>query len=433
MLLFSVVLLITHATGADPGCGERPTFEDRKMRYSRIVGGLEAEVGEFPWQVSIQATNQHFCGGTILNSWWILTAAHCVIGELPTEELSVVLGSNDLTSPRLEIKPVSSIVYHNKFKRQSMDNDIALLMVASPIEFSSLIVPICMPPEPMPSKWHKCWVAGWGQTTSADKGSMKTDLLKVPMVIIDWNECAKTFTKLTKNMLCAGFMNESYDACQGDSGGPLVCTTEGSQKWYQVGIISWGRSCGQKNTPGIYTSLANYQPWIKNVTQAEGRPFDTEHTRSTLKHKSRDSRSSGCSELGSPRRDTESTPPSCHLELTPQQQGVPQPCRSFGGILVVFLVVPLALRPHLPSKSHRHLPFVWHLPRVGAPLSTPDDNRSRQVAAPSPAARPSSFPPWAPEKAAGRQMSAQERFPPGEEVRAHKAGLFPEEAAGALQ
>ncbi|KAG3294270.1 serine protease 55 [Ictidomys tridecemlineatus] len=402
MLLFSVVLLITHATGADPGCGERPTFEDRKMRHSRIVGGLEAEVGEFPWQVSIQATNQHFCGGTILNSWWILTAAHCVIGELPTEELSVVLGTNDLTSPRLEIKPVSSIVYHNKFKRESMDNDIALLMVASPIEFNSLTVPICMPPEPMPSKWHKCWVAGWGQTTSADKGSMKTDLLKAPMVIIDWNECAKTFTKLTKNMLCAGFMNESYDACQGDSGGPLVCTTEGSKKWYQVGIISWGRSCGQKNTPGIYTSLANYQPWIRNVTQVEGRPLDTEHTRSTLKHKSRDSRSSGCSELGSPRRDTESIPPSYHLELTPQQRGVPQPCGSFGGILVVFLVAP-------------------------------DDNRSRQVAAPSPAARPSSFPPWAPEKAAGRQMSAQERFPPGEEVRAHKAGLFPEEAAGALQ
>ncbi|XP_027782990.2 serine protease 55 isoform X2 [Marmota flaviventris] len=218
-----------------------------------------------------------------------------------TEELSVVLGTNDLTSPRLEIKPVSSIVYHNKFKRQSMDNDIALLMVASPIEFNSLIVPICMPPEPMPSKWHKCWVTGWGQTTSADKGSMKTDLLKVPMVIIDWNECAKTFTKLTKNMLCAGFMNESYDACQGDSGGPLVCTTEGSKKWSQVGIISWGRSCGQKNTPGIYTSLANYQLWIKNITQVEGRPFDTEKRRSTLKHKSRDSRSSGCSELGSPR------------------------------------------------------------------------------------------------------------------------------------
>uniref|UniRef100_UPI004038F6D6 serine protease 55 n=1 Tax=Callospermophilus lateralis TaxID=76772 RepID=UPI004038F6D6 len=300
----------SHVPGARPAkdvaqmearCGERPSFEDRKMRYSRIVGGLEAEVGEFPWQVSIQATNQHFCGGSILNSWWILTAAHCVIGELPTEELSVVLGTNDLTSPRLEIKPVSSIVYHNKFKRQSMDNDIALLMVASPIEFNSLIVPICMPPEPMPSKWHRCWVAGWGQTTSADKGSMKTDLLKVPMVIIDWNECAKTFTKLTKNMLCAGFMNESYDACQGDSGGPLVCTTEGSKKWYQVGIISWGRSCGQKNTPGIYTSLANYQLWIRNVTQVEGRPFDTGQTGSTLKHKSRDSRSSGCSELGSPR------------------------------------------------------------------------------------------------------------------------------------
>ncbi|MBZ3869373.1 Serine protease 55 [Sciurus carolinensis] len=300
MLLFPVLLLITHATGADLGCGERPIFEDR-TQYSRIVGGLEAEVGEFPWQVSIQVTNQHICGGTILSSWWILTAAHCVIGEIPTEELSVVLGSNDLTSPHLEVKEVSSIVYHRAFKRESMDNDIALLMLTSPIKFSPLKVPVCMPTEPMPSKWHKCWVAGWGQTTSADKESMKTDLLKVPMVIIDWKECSRTFTKLTQNMLCAGFMNESYDACQGDSGGPLVCTTEASKKWYQVGIISWGRSCGQKNTPGIYTSLINYQRWIENMTQLEGRPYDAEQMRSYSQHKSKDSSASGCPALGSPR------------------------------------------------------------------------------------------------------------------------------------
>lgn len=77
-----------------------------------------------------------------------------------------MLGTNDLTSPRLEIKQVSNIVHHKDFKRESMDNDIALLMVTSPIKFDRLTVPICMPPQPMPSKWHKCWVAGWGQTSS---------------------------------------------------------------------------------------------------------------------------------------------------------------------------------------------------------------------------------------------------------------------------
>ncbi|XP_021117012.1 serine protease 55 isoform X3 [Heterocephalus glaber] len=193
------------------------------------------------------------------------------------KELRVVVGTNDLTNPRLEIKQVTSIICHRGYVRATMDNDIGLLLLASPIKFNGLKVPICLPPQPSPISWLECWVAGWGQTSSTEKNSMKSDLMKVPMVIMDWKECSKLFSKLTKNMLCAGYQNKNYDACQGDSGGPLVCTTdESSSKWYQVGIISWGRSCGQKNTPGIYTLLAKYNRWIKNVTQLEGRPYSVE-------------------------------------------------------------------------------------------------------------------------------------------------------------
>lgn len=63
-----------------PECGKRPIFEEG-AQYSKIIGGMEAEVGEFPWQVSIQARNEHFCGGSIINKWWIVTAAHCLIFE----------------------------------------------------------------------------------------------------------------------------------------------------------------------------------------------------------------------------------------------------------------------------------------------------------------------------------------------------------------
>ncbi|KAL2761627.1 serine protease 55 isoform 2 precursor, partial [Daubentonia madagascariensis] len=196
------------------GCGERPAFEGR-TRYSRIIGGLEAEVGEFPWQVSIQARNEHFCGGAILDQWWILTAAHCLNSvDISPAELSVVVGTNDLTGSHVEVKAVTSIVFHKDFKRINMDNDIALLLLTTSITFSDLKVPICLPTEPRPSTWHECWVAGWGQTEAADKNSMKTDLMKVPMIITDWEECLKEFPKLTKNMLCAGYKNESYDACQ---------------------------------------------------------------------------------------------------------------------------------------------------------------------------------------------------------------------------
>ncbi|XP_008589689.1 PREDICTED: serine protease 55 [Galeopterus variegatus] len=299
MLLLAVLLLMWPTEVADLGCGERPVFEGT-TRHSRIVGGMEAEVGEFPWQVSIQAGNEHFCGGTVLSKWWVLTAAHCFYSEnLSPKDLTVVVGANDLTSSSVEVKEVTSIVSHKDFQRASMDNDIALLLLASPVKLSGLTVPICLPSRPLPTKWHECWVAGWGQTDAAEKNSMTTDLMKVPMVIIDWQECLKVFAGLTKNMLCAGYQNESYDACQGDSGGAFICTPGPGMKWYQVGIVSWGRSCGQKDTPGIYTLLENYKLWIENVTQLEGRPLDTKEMRTPPQHKPKRSWASGLPEPGS--------------------------------------------------------------------------------------------------------------------------------------
>ncbi|XP_053434515.1 serine protease 55 [Nycticebus coucang] len=215
-------------------------------------------------------------------------------------ELNVVLGTNDLTSSHVETKSVGSIIIHKDFKKANMDNDIALLLLATPITFSGLKVPICLPTEHSPPMWHECWVAGWGQTEADNKNSKTVELLKVPMIITDWDMCLKEFPKLTKNMLCAGYKNESYDACQGDSGGPLVCTPEPGGTWYQVGIISWGRSCGRKNTSGIYTALANYDHWIMKVTQVEGRPFHPEEMRTSSKLKQAGSQASGPPEPGSP-------------------------------------------------------------------------------------------------------------------------------------
>ncbi|XP_069872119.1 serine protease 55 isoform X1 [Dipodomys merriami] len=258
------------------GCGERPVFEG-KTRYSRIVGGLEAEVGEFPWQISIQVRNQHLCGGSIISAWWVLTAAHCVNSQdIFPVELSIIVGTTNLMSPSMEVKEIASIILHKDFQVDTMDNDIALLLLTSPIQFNEAVVPICLPPQPLPARWHECWVAGWGQTKPKDKMSMTAELRKVPMVIGDWKKCVAMFPKLTKNMLCAGYGNSSYDACQGDSGGPLVCAAEPGSQWYQVGIISWGKSCGQKDTPGIYTSLANYNLWIRTLTKMEGKPLNTE-------------------------------------------------------------------------------------------------------------------------------------------------------------
>lgn len=87
-------------------------------------------------------------------------------GSVPPSpiDLRIVLGTNDLQSPSLEVKGVTSIVIHKDFERATMDNDIALLLLDTDIRFNGLKEPICMPRQPGPAKWSKCWVAGWGQT-----------------------------------------------------------------------------------------------------------------------------------------------------------------------------------------------------------------------------------------------------------------------------
>ncbi|XP_034354771.1 serine protease 55-like [Arvicanthis niloticus] len=284
MILPSILLLVVHTVEANVECGVRPLYDSR-TQYSRIIGGQEAEVGEFPWQVSIQESNHHFCAGSILSEWWILTVAHCFYSqELSPMEVKVKVGNNDLTTSHVELQ-LTSIIRHKDFQRHTMNNDIALLLLAEPLRFNEMTMPICMPPQPAPASWHECWVAGWGTTNSANKEEWSSNLMKVPMRIVDWKECSQMFSSLTTNMLCASYDNESYDACQGDSGGPLVCNTEPDSRWYQVGIVSWGKSCGKRGSPGIYTVLANYTLWIEKITQIEGKPLDLKSHRVSVKKK----------------------------------------------------------------------------------------------------------------------------------------------------
>lgn len=67
-----------------------------------------------------------------------------------------------------------------------------------------------------------------------------------------------------------------------------------------MGIISWGRSCGLKNTPGVYTRLENYLSWIKKVTELQGRPFRAEHMVGSSKEKAKVSRASEFPKPGGP-------------------------------------------------------------------------------------------------------------------------------------
>ncbi|NWT39291.1 PRS55 protease, partial [Chroicocephalus maculipennis] len=200
--------------------------------------GRYAKAGEFPWHVSIQSNGKHICGGTIISALWVLTAAHCFAEEVPPD-LTVVVGGTDLSLPLEEHKP-DSLILHENFDGMSMENDIALILLGSPIEFSNEKTPICLPFIRDIDTWQQCWVAGWGSTSGAVTVPASHVLQKARMKLISREQCLERIPELVENVLCAELEEGERSTCQVDSGGPLVCSYWNTMKWFQVGIVSWG-------------------------------------------------------------------------------------------------------------------------------------------------------------------------------------------------
>jgi len=126
-----------------------------------------------------------------------------------------------------------------------------------------IAAPACLPDigeHPRPGT--RCWTAGWGYT---DKGKVADQLQEVDLKIISDRECKTTENSaflVSGAMFCAGTFDGGKDACQGDSGGPLICADPGRQPVLS-GVTSWGIGCGKANSPGVWTKVSNYIPWIR--------------------------------------------------------------------------------------------------------------------------------------------------------------------------
>ncbi|KAE8419618.1 trypsin-like cysteine/serine peptidase domain-containing protein [Aspergillus pseudocaelatus] len=229
-----------------------------------IVGGSQAAAGEFPYQVSVQ-TSSHKCGGSIIDKDHILTAAHCVDG-LSANRLRIRAGSNQHSSGGKLVK-VAKVTQHSEFDAKTIKNDIAVLKLASSLDFGSTISAVELPSsaDDMPQVGTRCSVTGWGSTSAG--GSTPTNLLVAYVDIVDHEQCVEEYVNLHEvdaSMICAGVKFGGKDACQGDSGGPLVDAS--SKK--QVGVVSWGFGCGQHHRNGVYASTAAYLDWIQGAVLA---------------------------------------------------------------------------------------------------------------------------------------------------------------------
>ncbi|KAF2359919.1 CUB domain [Trinorchestia longiramus] len=240
----------------------------RKNGASRIVGGQETAISEYPWMAGLLfvGDEEPYCGGSLINHRWVLTTSHCVEPFLD-QAIEVVLGAHELgptiqSGKRIQ---VSQKIIHENYEKQTVDNDIALLKLAEHVYYTSAISPVCLPfkfANPNFEGWMGT-IAGWG--TLSYQGNTPKVLHDVDLPIINTETCRSyhaSTTVLTDNMFCT--LQNGKDACQGDSGGPLTITFGGRR--YEVGLVSWGIGCATQDKPGVYAKVSNYLQWIETKT-----------------------------------------------------------------------------------------------------------------------------------------------------------------------
>lgn len=237
----------------------------------RIIGGVAVPQGTYPWATALLTANQsdpfqaQFCGGSLIESRWVLTAAHCVNQLSSANQIQVAVGIENLNQVTTSDRAAVAAIYvHPNYDDLTNDNDIALLELTSPV--SNTTVPLAdttlmqsiVTGDPLT-------IIGWGNM-SATGNNYPNLLQEAEVFLFDFATCNTAYTgDLTNNMICAGIPDTGgKDTCQGDSGGPMVYD-DGTGTWHQMGITSFGEDCATPDFPGVYTRVANYIDWINEI------------------------------------------------------------------------------------------------------------------------------------------------------------------------
>ncbi|XP_068599647.1 transmembrane protease serine 9 [Brachionichthys hirsutus] len=237
-------------------CGVRPA-----LGFHKIVGGVTARRGEWPWIGSLQYQRLHRCGATLIHAKWLLTAAHCFKSDPSPTNWAVRLGSVLRSGVGALVIRIQRIVIHSSFNETNMDHDVALLELVAPAPMSYTIQSVCLPsPVHRFLKNAQCYITGWGSVREG--GSLTNLLQKAAVTMIDQADCQRSYgSVLSPRMMCAGSMEGGRDSCLGDSGGPLTCRQLTGQ-WFIAGVTSWGHGCGRIGYPGVYTRVTSIRNWI---------------------------------------------------------------------------------------------------------------------------------------------------------------------------
>lgn len=256
------------------GTSRGPVQARNDIREARVVGGEDADANEWCWQVAlINSLNQYLCGGALIGTQWVLTAAHCVTNIVRSgDAIYVRVGDHDLTrkygSPGAQTLRVATTYIHHNHNSQTLDNDIALLKLHGQAELREGVCLVCLPARGVShTAGKRCTVTGYGYMGEAGPIPLRVREAEIP--IVSDAECIRKVNAVTEKIFilpassfCAGG-EQGNDACQGDGGGPLVCQDDG---FYELaGLVSWGFGCGRVDVPGVYVKVSAFIGWINQI------------------------------------------------------------------------------------------------------------------------------------------------------------------------
>uniref|UniRef100_A0A8C5N5N8 Peptidase S1 domain-containing protein n=1 Tax=Gouania willdenowi TaxID=441366 RepID=A0A8C5N5N8_GOUWI len=236
-------------------CGQRSsTVTNITQPRSRIIGGSPAPRGSWPWLVNLQLDGGLMCGGVLVDSSWVVTAAHCFAGE---SYWTAVVGDENYYHCNYNpinllkyIIPPNSIIFL-QFNPKTFNNDIALVELTSPVVLSEHVIPVCLP-------------------SHIDTTTVRiATAFFIYLRLCFWEmHCIVILQR--SNVICSVCINHSlifltlsFCGLQGDSGGPLIYKDRLSGRFQLYGITSWGDGCGEKGKPGVYTRVAAFSDWIQ--------------------------------------------------------------------------------------------------------------------------------------------------------------------------
>ena len=229
----------------------------------RVVGGSVSQPGSWPWHVrvklcSIRGSRPVFCvklcGGSLISSFYALTAAHCKPSGRFSQESAIFVGEflfdenhdYDLDDNKNHIYGkryfVEEVVRHEAWSKKTRKHDIAVIKTRDEVGFTDYVKPLCLPKhdELCFQPKTKCVVVGWGYLK--ERGPTSQKLMQVAVEVLDHQTCnSKDWYNgyVSEGMVCAGFVEGGRDSCSGDSGGALICKNN-DDGWVQYGIVSWG-------------------------------------------------------------------------------------------------------------------------------------------------------------------------------------------------